>query len=305
MTEPGTPVVSFLVILGDNVAYLSECLQSIHAQSFVDWEILLLDVGQHPEVSELAQLCCREEPRIRHLLLPATNTEPDSLNHGVRQSRGDLIWIVSTSARLSNNQALQDYVTQFMLHPKLGTIFCRAQAMDEHSQPYERYWPSKKNSNMPYTPTLYPGNEFFRQLLKGNFIPDSASVIRKTCIERADGFQHQLLGNSLWQNALRCCLDWDVYFDPIPNILARALKLEKDAKVIPNAGGTENQVLSYLLLEEYLKERCYPKQLRHQVQFTRLQFMRRQGLKMSFPERIIRFYRVISESALIKNPLAD
>lgn|GEM_PF-4226276 len=47
MTEPGTPVVSFLVISGDNAAHLQECIQSIHVQSFVDWEILLLDTGQH------------------------------------------------------------------------------------------------------------------------------------------------------------------------------------------------------------------------------------------------------------------
>ena len=306
MTEPGTPVVSFLVISGDNAAHLHECIQSIHAQSFVDWEILLLDTGQHTEISERAQIYCREEPRIRHLLLPAANTEPDSFNHGVLQSRGDLVWIVSPADRLSSSQTLQEYVTQFMLNPKLGTIFCRVQYMDEDSQPYERYYPSKKNSDMPYYPTLYPGHEFFRQLLKGNFIPDSASIIRKICIERADGFQAQLLGSSLWQNVLRCCLDWDVYFDPIPKVMVRRPRQIKEAEVVQATEETsETHLLSYRLLEEYLEDRGYPKHIRHQVQFARLQFMRRQGLKMSLPERIMRFYRVLSESSLIKNPLAD
>lgn len=305
MTETGTPVVSFLVPTGENALYLQECIQSILIQSFLDFEILLLDSGTHPETGELAQLYSREDGRIRHLVLPQSNRLTDSLNHGILQARGELLWFLSPSDRLASSQALKECMTQFILTPRLGLSFCRVQHMDEHSVPYERYEPSKKHSDMPYHPTLYPGRFFFRQLLRENFIPESSAIIRTSCLERAGGLQAELGASSLWQSWLRCSLDWDVFFDPIPKVLSRRSRQSPEANQDKSEAELADDLQSYILLEGYLKAHDYPAATRHQAQLAKLQFMRTQGLKMSLPDRIMRFYRKLTASAMNLNPLED
>jgi len=303
MTETAPPVVSFLIPTGVSVPHLQECLYSILSQSFTDLEILLLDSEENPETTELAQLCAREDERIRHLVLPQSNTLPDSLNHGLQQAKGDLIWSLAPSARLSTSQSLKECVTQFILNPRLGLAFCRIQFMDEESIPYERYMPSKKNSDMPYHPTLYPGRLFFRQLLKGNLIPDSSAVARKLCLMRAGGFESSLKTAAVWQQWLRVCLDWDVYFDPLPKVLVRRARQASDPLVNRPAEELECELQAYAALEDYLKAHKYPMPARHQAQFARLQFMRRKGLKMSLPDRLIRLYRRLTSAGMALNPL--
>lgn len=305
MTATALPVVSFLIQTGENAHHLKECIDSIRSQSFIDLEVLLLDTSTSAETTDLAQLYSRADERVRHLILPTANTHADSLNHGVQQARGDLIWLMAPTDRLGSAHGLKECVTQFIINPRLGLSFCRVQYMDEHSQPYERYSPQKKNSEFPYHPTLYPGRMFFKQLLKGNLIPESSTIARKTCFLRAGDFQSELGESSLWQAWLRFCLDWDLYFDPVPKVLSRRPRHAPEAHQGKSRQALKHDLLSYLALEEYLKAHDYPHAFRHHAQFARLQFMRRKGFKMSIPERLIRFYRKLADSALHLNPLQD
>lgn len=305
MSATAQPVASFLVPAGKNARYLRECLFAILSQSFIDWEVLVLDTGEGSETTLLAQAAAREDARIRHLVLPKGNSAPDSLNHGIQQARGDLLWILAPSARLATSQTLKDCITQFILNPRLGLAFCRTQAMDEDSIPYERYIPSKKNSDMPYHPTLYPGRLFFRQLLKGNLMPESSVIARKSCFERAGGLQPQLQSAAIWQHWLRICMDWDVHYDPLPKVLFRRERHAPEAASRNSGEVLEDELRSYLALEDYLKAHAYPKAYQHQAQFARLQFMRRKGFKLSFPDRLIRLYRSLSAAGRQLNPLKE
>jgi glycosyltransferase involved in cell wall biosynthesis len=305
MTASAQPVVSFLVLTGDNPDHLGECIDSIRAQNFTDLEVLVLDTSTSLAATNLTQQYSRIDERVRHLILPMANRDLDSLNHGIQQARGDLIWLLSPANRLASAQCLKECVTQFILSPRLGLSFCRVQYMDEQSEPYERYSPPKKNSELPYHPTLYPGRMFFRQLLKGNFIPESAAIARKTCFLRAGGFQSELGVSSLWQSWLRFCLDWDVYFDPLPKVLSRRPRHAPEAHQGKSGAELKDDLRCYLALETYLKAHDYPAMFHHYAQFARLQFMRRKGFKMSIPERMIRFYRKLTDSALHLNPLKD
>jgi hypothetical protein len=192
-----------------------------------------------------------------------------------------------------------------MLNPRLGLAFCRMQAMDEDSIPYERYIPSKKNSKMPYHPTLYPGRLFFRQLLKANLVPESSVIARKSCFERAGGLQAQLNSAAVWQHWLRICLDWDVHYDPLPKVLFRWERNALEAPTAKSGEVREDELHSYLALEEYLKVHGYPKACHHHAQLARLHFMRRKGFKLSFPDRLIRLYRSLSVAGSHLNPLKE
>ncbi len=305
MVASSSPIVTFLVLAGDFALPLQECLRSILAQSFIDLEVLILDTALHREPTELSQQVSRRDDRVRHLVLPSANTRFDSWNHGLRQAKGELIWLLEPTDRLASPQAIKDCVTQFILNPRLGLLFSRVQYLDDNGVPIERYAPPKKNSELPYHPTLYPGRLFFRQLLKANLIPAGSVIARKACFNRAGGFQNELGHSSAWQLWLRFSLDWQVYFDPVPKLLSRQSTQEASLHQGKSRQGLHQLLQSFLALQDFMAAYHYPKPLQHQVQLARLQFMRRKGIKLSVGDQLLRFYRKLTTSGSPLSPLLD
>jgi hypothetical protein len=185
-------------------------------------------------------------------------------------------------------------VTQFILNPNLGVAFCRAQHMDEQGIPYESYSPHKRNTELPYQPTLYPGLVFFRYLLKGNLIPDACAVARKECFLEAGLFEPGLGESAAWYNWLRFALDWDVFFDPAPKVFVRKPRTASLKKVGLSQAELQARYDCYQALEAYLRDNGYPKVLRRQAHWAKLQFMRRKGFKMSVSQKLMRVYHALT-----------
>ncbi|MCE3234777.1 MAG: hypothetical protein K0Q50_957 [Vampirovibrio sp.] len=286
MNPPTNPVVTFLVPCGENEQFLLTCVQSLLMQTFIDFEVLLLDEGKSPAVSALAAQLPPADGRIRYV--PVENTDPteQSTGWGITHANGDLIWRIAAEHCLASPHVLQDFVTQFILNSRLGMAFCRVQCLDEGNAPYETYIPHKKDSNLPYQPTLYPGQLFFRHLLKENILPSPAVIVRKACfiqtgLENEDVFE--------WEAWLCFALEWDVYFDPEPKVYYRQDRGRHAGVKSPDE--LERILFCYRAVEAYLANHRYPKPLKRQAQLARLQFMRRKGFKMSLPEKMMRLYR--------------
>ncbi len=296
------PVLSFLVLCGDNARYLRECVQSILGQSFIDTEVLLLEDMAGSEAAGLAQAWASADARVRHIRLERFETLAERWNEGIAQSHGDLLWLMPAGHCLASPQVVQDFVTQFILAPSLGFAFCRAQALDEHSTPYETYFPHKKDSDLPYQPTLFPGKLFFSQLLRENPLPAPAVLCRKACYEQVGGFHRQVAENGEWLNWLRFALDWDVFFDPEPKVYCRQPRAFRLARTkTPEA--LADMLHGYQALEQYIQAGNYPKNFRRQAELARLQFMRRKGMRMSFTEQVRRLYRKLTAGSFERRPI--
>jgi len=89
--QSGRPIVSVVIIFLNEAKFLSEAIDSVCAQTFTDWELVLVDDGSTDGSSELAQERAAAEPdRIRYLDHPghATMGMSASRNRGVRAAAG-------------------------------------------------------------------------------------------------------------------------------------------------------------------------------------------------------------------------
>ena len=82
MSAPTSPAVSAIVIFLDEERFLAEAVESILAQSFEDWELILVDDGSSDRSPELARSYARLHPRRIRCL-----THPGGLNRGMSASR--------------------------------------------------------------------------------------------------------------------------------------------------------------------------------------------------------------------------
>ncbi len=62
-----TPLVSVVTPFHNTAAYLAECIESVLAQSYRDFEYLLVDNGSSDGSTEIAERYARLDPRIRHI----------------------------------------------------------------------------------------------------------------------------------------------------------------------------------------------------------------------------------------------
>jgi glycosyltransferase involved in cell wall biosynthesis len=93
-TEGPSPRVSVITIFRNEERYLREAIESVVAQTWGDWELLLVDDGSTDRSSELARSYSLQWPkRIRYLQHPGHENRgmSASRNLGVRESKGELL----------------------------------------------------------------------------------------------------------------------------------------------------------------------------------------------------------------------
>ena len=85
-----SPIVSIVLPFHNEAATLDECLDSIQAQTFSDFELLAIDDASDDQSVEMLEQRVRRDARIRLLHSPGRGVV-SALNHGLSQARSHLI----------------------------------------------------------------------------------------------------------------------------------------------------------------------------------------------------------------------
>ncbi|MGY1679571.1 glycosyltransferase [Geodermatophilus sp. SYSU D01176] len=119
-----TPAVSVVTIFLDAERFLDEAIESVVAQTFPDWELLLVDDGSTDRSGAIARAWARRHPdRIRYLAHPGgTNRGMSaSRNLGIAHARADLLaFLDADDVWLPGKLAAQ--VRLAADHPEVGMI---------------------------------------------------------------------------------------------------------------------------------------------------------------------------------------
>jgi glycosyltransferase involved in cell wall biosynthesis len=92
--QPTPPLVSCIIIFLDEERYLREAVESVMAQSYPHWELLLVDDGSSDASAEIAATYARESAgRIRYLTHRGGENRgmSASRNLGIAQARGEFV----------------------------------------------------------------------------------------------------------------------------------------------------------------------------------------------------------------------
>lgn len=115
------PVFSIIIVSWNSAAFMERCLQHLRAQSFDQFEIILVDNASADRTVELAQNFCRSHD-LRLLLIQNTSNLGYAVanNKGIAVAQGDLILLLNTDAFLPPDFLTQIY-EQAKLHPEYGS----------------------------------------------------------------------------------------------------------------------------------------------------------------------------------------
>ena len=187
-----TPRVSVCIPSYNYAGYLSETLDSILAQTYPDYEIIVVDDGSKDDSQAIAEGYAGRYPnKVRVFTHPGRVNKGISAtcNMAIEQARGEyLAWLGADDAWYPGKLARQ--VDELDLNPGVGLTYSYADIVDSMGEKTGE----KMGRDMTY--------DLLPMLVAGNFIPHLTAVHRRACLEET-GYYDESLQYSDWEMWLK------------------------------------------------------------------------------------------------------
>ncbi|HET9916689.1 MAG TPA: glycosyltransferase [Candidatus Binatia bacterium] len=185
------PAVSIVIATYNRAKLLGATLDSIFAQKFSDFEVIVVDDGS---TDETARLVGAYGPRVQYLY--QQNQGPSAArNSGVRHAKADWISIQdSDDLCLPNHlEVLHGYVKS---HPQVGMVFANGDYLGGPVHNRETIIPQSKSRRLAGAPVR------LEDLFDKSIVRLQAGLIAKKCYDEIGGHDERL----------RICMDLDLAF---------------------------------------------------------------------------------------------
>jgi len=115
------PLVSIIIVNWNGCEHLPVCLESLAAQTFRDFEVILVDNGSSDGSLALLR---KHFPWVRLIALPENTGFATGNNQGLAQARGDYLVTLNNDTKAEPNW-LEILVAAADAHPRAGMVGCR------------------------------------------------------------------------------------------------------------------------------------------------------------------------------------
>lgn len=184
--------VSVIIPTRNRAHFLKQAIDSVLAQTFTDYEIIVVDDGSTDATKEALK---EYGGKIRYFF-KVSGCAAVTRNFALSQSRGEYIaFLDDDDIWLPNKLEVQMNILES--NPDLGFLSHQASFTDETAKAITGQWQKKASTS-----------ESFAGLYEESFIHTSSIVIRKQLLEQAGGFDESLLTTEdydLWLRLSKIC----------------------------------------------------------------------------------------------------
>jgi glycosyltransferase involved in cell wall biosynthesis len=129
---PENPLVSVLVTNHNYANYIGEAIQSILAQTYSDFEVVICDDGSTDESYDVIETWCRKDARVR-LIREFNQGQGAALNTAFSAARGNVI-VLLDGDDMALERRLELIVQAFRQHPEAGMVTHALKILDQQGQ---------------------------------------------------------------------------------------------------------------------------------------------------------------------------
>ena len=180
-------VISIIVPMYNGIEFLEECVTSVIAQTFTDWE-MLIGVNGHGdggEVGRLAHTIATLDPRITVYLQSSLHGKVESSNDLVAKSKGDWICMLDCDDKWEPTKLEKQYRASIMEAKDAVVIGTFCQYFGERS-------------GGPTLPTGYIDPAVLEEY--NPMINSSAMIKKEYCLWKYDDINYTMEDYSLWMD---------------------------------------------------------------------------------------------------------
>lgn len=100
--ELSGPMISIIVPVYNTELFLHKCLDSIFAQSFSDWELILINDGSNDQSPQICEEYCARDSRVQYLSKSNSGVS-DTRNKGLEKAKGTYVTFVDSDDYLETD----------------------------------------------------------------------------------------------------------------------------------------------------------------------------------------------------------
>ncbi len=177
-----TPAVSFIVPCYKLAHLLPECINSILAQSYGNFEVLIMDDCSPDDTAEVAQSF--RDKRVRHIRNNSNLGHLNNYNKGISLAVGRYVWLISADDYLRTPYVLKRYVDLLDDNSKIGYTYCAGFGVRNgvESHVIGRY-PGGEDRD-----SVIPGHVMLKKLLRWNFVLAASGFGAARMLREAEPF---------------------------------------------------------------------------------------------------------------------
>lgn len=193
--QQNSPCVSIVLPTYNQAGYLPKALESIFAQSWQDFELIVVNDGS---TDETAQVLEAYRQQVDFTLIHQENQKlPNALNTGFRLARGRyLTW--TSSDNLMMPQMLASLVSALESHPNVGMVYADWAVIDEQDR---------------LLGTVHTFDHDRHLLMRTNYI-NACFLYRRACQERVGLYNPDYLHAEDWEYWWRIALAFELLHVP-------------------------------------------------------------------------------------------
>ncbi len=261
----GVPLVSVLIPVFNGEAFLAECLESVLAQDFGDYEVVISDDGSTDNSAALIQRYAQGNAHIRWWRNPRNLGIGANFNACLKSARGTFLKYVLQDDKLLSPSALRRMVAVLEQDPSVSLVVSASQLIDAQSgliQVRDDFG----------RPVVREGKQVIVQCFEENknlIGEPSLALFRKS--QAARGFDEQL----------RQLLDMEMWFHLLEQgrfayiaepLCAFRQHPAQQSEVIWRSGASANEDL--VLLQRYCSRPWMKDVMTPQARFTQIYYLR-------------------------------
>src|SRR5260370_31743679 len=127
------PLVSIVLPTYNGSRYLAESIQSCIDQTYLNWELIIVDDASTDDTPAIIDRYVSHDPRISSVRHDANRRIPGGLKTGFARSRGEyLTW--TSDDNLYEPDALERMVRYLDAEPAMGMVHCDEKTMPQDGQ---------------------------------------------------------------------------------------------------------------------------------------------------------------------------
>lgn len=197
------PLVSIIMPTYNYGRMIGETLKSLCAQTYRNWECLVVDDGSTDDTPDVVKAFVAQDPRFKYFR-QQNQLQAAAKNLGLEHSAGQYVQFLDADD-LIEDRKLELQVGYLEKHPKIDIVYGGVRYF-RTGYVHERLR-SMSEDNLPWMPEISgAGRDVLPALVRGNIMVINSPLVRREVVDRVGPFDVRLPPAEDWDYWLRCAL---------------------------------------------------------------------------------------------------
>ncbi len=242
------PLVSIGIPTYNGARYLRESVDSVLAQTFKDFELVIIDDGSSDETCVIAEEYARKDARVSAVRNSKRLGLVANFNRCIELTKGAFVCVWHQDDVMMA-QNIERKVELLEANPRVGFVHSNVLMIDDQGRVLSEHWESDSRRDHVCT-----GWEFFSKMIEPdkNYVCCPSVLARRECYKNLGRFREELFFACDWELWMRFSLEYDVGCLGTPLIQFRRHEASASHSVEGSIAETEQELLAKrLILTEY------------------------------------------------------